>query len=315
MIPPKFIRTCSIWRALEVVGDTSVLLILEASWIGARRFDEFRVRTGLLQTLLSDRLKRLLAADVLARAPYSVAPPRFEYRMTRKGLDLYWPALMMLRWERRWGAPDGKLRLQLKHRTCGQIFEPVPTCLRCGDEISARDVDWTEGPGVGWMAARYSRRRQQRHATEGGSSLMVDVAQITGDRWASLVLRSIFTGLRRFDEIHRDTAMATNILSERLSWLTARGVIRAHDLGGRRSEYRLTEKGIDYYPILLMLLQWGDKYYVSPEGPPLLLRHKADGHDLEAAVTCSCCSQPVEAHDVTFEVIEAVGSDVLAPAP
>ena len=119
------------------------------------------------------------------------------------------------------------------------------------------------------------------------------------------MLRSIFTGLRRFDEIHRDTAMATNILSERLSWLTAKGVIRAHELGGRRFEYRLTEKGVDYYPVLLMLLQWGDKYYVAPEGPPLLLRHKADGHDLEPAVTCSCCSQPVEAHDVTFEVIEA----------
>jgi DNA-binding HxlR family transcriptional regulator len=313
MTAPKFIRTCSIWRALEVVGDASVLLILESSWIGARRFDEFRARTGLLQTLLSDRLKRLVAADVLEKVLYSQAPPRYEYRMTRKGLDLYWPALMMLRWERRWGAAEGKLRLRLRHRTCGQIFDPTPTCLKCGDEISARDVDWTEGPGVGWMAARYSRRRQQRNAVDDTSSLMVDVAQITGDRWASLVLRSIFTGLRRFDEIHRDTAIATNILSERLSWLTARGVIRAHDLGGRRSEYRLTEKGIDYYPVLLMLLRWGDKYYVSPEGPPLLLRHKADGHDLEPAVTCSCCSQPVEAHDVTFEVIEAEAAPVLEP--
>jgi DNA-binding HxlR family transcriptional regulator len=314
MSPPKFIRTCSIWRALEVVGDTSVLLIIEAAWIGARRFDQFRARTGLLQTLLSDRLKRLVAAEVFEKVIYSDSPPRFEYRLTRKGRDLYWPALMMLRWERRWGSNDGKLQLRMHHRTCGKVFEPVPTCLKCGDEISARDVDWTEGPGVGWMSARYSRRRQQRHAAELSSGLMVDVAQITGDRWASLILRSIFTGLRRFDEIHRDTAMATNILSERLSWLTAQGVIRAHDLPGRRSEYRLTEKGIDYYPVLLMLLQWGDKYYVSPEGPPLLLRHKADGHDLEPAVTCSCCSQPVEPHDVTFEVIEASPERELAPA-
>jgi DNA-binding HxlR family transcriptional regulator len=301
----NLIRTCSIWRALEVVGDTSVLLIVEASWIGARRFDEFRARTGLLQTLLSDRLKRLVAAGVLEKVIYSQSPPRFEYRLTRKGRDLYWPALMMLRWERRWATPDGRLKLKLRHSICGQVFEPVPTCLRCGDEINAREVDWTEGPGVGWMAPRYSRRRQQRSAAQVASGLMVEVAQITGDRWASLVLRSIFTGLRRFDEIHRDTAMATNILSERLSWLAAQGVIRAHEHGGRRFEYRLTEKGIDYYPVLLMLLQWGDNYYVSPEGPPLLLRHKADSHDLEPAVTCSCCSQPVEPHQVTFEVIEA----------
>jgi len=311
MTSPKFIRTCSIWRALEVVGDTSVLLILEASWIGARRFDEFRVRTGLLQTRLSDKLKKLVAAGVLEKKLYSTAPPRFEYHMTGKGRDLYWPALMMLRWERRWSSPEGKLRLALRHKTCGHVFEPVPTCLNCGEEISARDVDWTEGPGVGWMAARYSRRRQQRHAAVNAQGLMVDVAQITGDRWASLVLRSIFTGLRRFDEIQRDTAMATNILSERLSWLTAQGVIRTHDLGARRFEYRLTEKGIDYYPVLLMLLRWGDKYYVSPEGPPLLLRHKSHGHDLEPAVTCSCCSQPVEPHAVDFEVFEPVRTPAL----
>lgn len=313
MISPKLIRTCSIWRALEVVGDTSVLLILEASWIGARRFDEFRTRTGLLQTLLSDRLKRLVTAGVFEKVLYSEAPPRFEYRLTRKGRDLYWPALMMLRWERRWSPLQGRLQLKLHHRTCGKVFEPVPTCLKCGDEINARDVDWTEGPGVGWMSARYSRRRQHRHAAEDASGLMIEVAQITGDRWASLVLRSIFTGLRRFDEIHRDTAMATNILSERLSWLTAQNIIRTHELEGRRFEYRLTEKGIDYYPVLLMLLQWGDTYYVSPEGPPLLLRHKADGHDLEPAVTCSCCSQPVEPHDVTFEVIEPTATQRLAP--
>ena len=314
MTTPKFIRTCSIWRALEVVGDTSVLLILEASWIGARRFDEFRARTGLVQTRLSDKLKKLVAAGVLEKKLYSEAPPRFEYHMTGKGRDLYWPALMMLRWERRWSAPEGKLRLTLRHKTCGHAFEPVPTCLKCGDEISARDVDWAEGPGVGWMAARYSRRRQQRHAASNAQGLMVDVAQITGDRWASLALRSIFTGLRRFDEIQRDTAMATNILSERLSWLTAQGVIRTHDLGARRFEYRLTEKGIDYYPVLLMLLRWGDQYYVSPEGPPLLLRHKADGHDLEPAVTCSCCGQPVEPHAVDFEVQEAELPRRLEPA-
>ena len=130
----KLIRTCSIWRALEVVGDTSTILILEASWLGARRFDQFRTRTGLRQSLLSDRLKRLVAAEVMAKVQYSSAPPRFEYRMTRKGLDLYWPSLMMLRWERRWATPAGdKCEVELTHKTCGKCFEPTPTCTACGD--------------------------------------------------------------------------------------------------------------------------------------------------------------------------------------
>lgn len=146
---------------------------------------------------------------------------------------------------------------------------------------------------------------------------MDEVAQITGDRWAGLVLRSIFTGLRKFDEICRDTAMATNILSERLSWLVDKGVIALHEYSSvpRRFEYRLTEKGIDYYPVLLMLLLWGDKYYLSPEGPPLLLRHKPDGHELEPAVTCSCCGEPVRIRDVDYEVVEPLRApDALATA-
>ena len=149
MASPKFIRTCSIWRALEVVGDTSILLILEASWIGARRFDEFRARTGLLQTLLSDRLKRLVAANVLEKVLYSEAPPRYEYRMTQKGRDLYWPALMMLRWERRWTPTDGRLQLRLRHKTCGHVFEPTPTRASISRWSAAvfRTYDTSNSPG------------------------------------------------------------------------------------------------------------------------------------------------------------------------
>ena len=309
MAEQKFIRTCSIWRALEIVGDTSTLLVLEACLIGARRFDDIRVRSELLPTLLSSRLTRLVEAGILEKRRYTDKPPRHEYRLTEKGRDLYWTALMMLRWEHRWAPREGKLDIRLRHRTCGKLFEPAPTCLHCKQTISARDVDWTEGPGVGWMAIRYSRRRRLRHAAaerSGETALMDEVAQITGDRWASLALRSIFTGLRKFDEICRDTAMATNILSERLSWLVEKGVIRLHEYSAvpKRHEYRLTEKGIDYYPVLLMLLQWGDKYYLSPEGPPLLLRHGADGHELQPAVTCSGCGEAVSLLEVDYEVVE-----------
>lgn len=313
----KFIRTCSIWRALEVVGDTSTLLILEASWLGARRFEDFRSRTGLLKPLLSDRLKRLLAANILERSLYMESPKRFEYQLTAKGRDLYWASLMMLRWERNWGQQAGKIEIVLRHKECGKVFDPTPLCSHCGTEITGREVDWAEGPGVGLMAATYSRRRRYRDmaANRPAESALLDhVAQITGDRWASLVLRSIFTGLRKFDEICEDTAIATNILSERLTWLCNIEVLTMHQYSDRpaRFEYRLTEKGIDYYPILLMLLQWGDKYYVSPEGPPLLLTHTACHSELDAIVACSCCGKPVQPESVEFEVVETGGR---APEP
>lgn len=315
----KFIRTCSIWRALEVVGDTSTIMILEASWFGARKFDQFRGTTGLRQSLLSDRLKRLVAAGVMEKKPYSTTPLRHEYRMTKKGLDLYWASLMMLRWERNWAPGVGKCTIKLFHKNCGAEFDPVPACAKCGKEISAHDVDWEAGPGVGLMAAQYSRRRQQRDAVSArppSSVLMDEVAQIIGDRWASLVIRSLFTGLRKFDEILSDTGMATNILSERLSWLVSKGMIRAHEYSAvpKRYEYRLTRKGVDYYPVLLMLMRWGDQYYVSPEGPPLLLKHKSGRHTLDPVVTCSCCGKQVKPEQVRFELIEPTATKKKARA-
>lgn len=298
--PEGWIRTCSIWRALEVVGDTSALLVMQSAWLGVRRFDEFQARTGLLKSLLSDRLKHLVGAGVFDKVPYSERPLRHEYRLTPKGLGLYGTALMMLRWEKRWSKTPAALGIALRHTACGQDFEPVPTCGSCGEEISARDVTWEEGPGVGWMAPDYRRRRQQRQAATLAPGILVEVAQLTGDRWASLVLRSVFTGLRRFDEIQRDTSMASNILSERLAWLVGEQMLRLQDIGGGRSEYRLTDKAIDYYPILLTLMVWGDSHYRSPAGPPLVLRHKTCGQPLHPQVCCSVCGGAVEARDVLY---------------
>lgn len=306
MNAPILIRTCSIWRSLEVVGDTPTLLILEASWLGARKFDELRERTGLLKALLSDRLKRLVDSGLFEKRQYCEAPPRYEYVLTPKGRDLYWTSLMMLRWETGWGGRLGKIAVTLTHDVCGREFVPEAACSHCGDTIDATQVEWEQGPGVGMMAPVYSRRRQQRESSQGATSLMDEAAQIMGDRWASLIMRSIFTGINRFDDIRQDTAIATNILSERLRWLETIGVIRqrAYPSTPPRNEYHVTRKGVEYYPVLLMLMRWGDRYYVSPEGPPVLLVHKPCGNPLDPQAVCSCCRKPIKPEDVHFTIKE-----------
>jgi DNA-binding HxlR family transcriptional regulator len=306
MNAPTLIRTCSVWRALEVVGDTPILLILEASWLGARKYDELRSRTGLLNALLSDRLKRLVAAGLMERQLYCERPPRYAYVMTSKGRDVYWTSLMMLRWEQTCGETRNKISVVLTHKSCGKQFVPEPACGSCGETIDATEVEWMEGPGVGLMAPLYSRRRQQRGSSAGATSLLDQAAQLMGDRWASLIMRSIFTGITRFEDIRMDTAMATNILTERLQWLQSVGVIRQRPdpASPGRNEYRVTRKGVEYFPVLLMLLRWGDQYYVSPEGPPLLLTHNVCGKPLDPKVVCSECRVPLKPDEVDFAVIE-----------
>src|SRR5215472_4883423 len=95
---------------------------------------------------------------------------------------------------------------------------------------------------------------------------------ILGERPTFLVLREAFNGVRRFDDMQRRTGMPRQVLSNRLSRLVGDGLLRRvpyQDDGQRqRSEYRLTDKGIELYPVMVALLGWGDKYVSEASGPP-----------------------------------------------
>ncbi len=138
---------CSVARTLSVIGDRWTLLILRDCFLGVRRFDDFRERLGLSKAILSDRLARLVEAEVLARVVYQNNPTRHEYRLTPPGLDLY-PVLLAIA---HWGDTHlaGKMGAPVihTHRTCGHDFEPVTTCSHCGDEVSARQVSVRAGKG------------------------------------------------------------------------------------------------------------------------------------------------------------------------
>lgn len=112
-----------------------------------------------------------------------------------------------------------------------------------------------------------------------------------GERWALLVLRDLFLGRRRFDEIQESLGVASNVLSQRLATLVEEGVAERHRYSEHpeRFEYRLTEKGRDLQPVLLAMLAWGDRYTAGPEGPPLETVHDECGKAFHMVPTCSEC--------------------------
>lgn len=121
--------------------------------------------------------------------------------------------------------------------------------------------------------------------------------EVLGDRWTMLVIREAFFGVRRFDEIQRNTGMARNILSDRLSSLVANGILARRQYQERpaRFEYRLTPKGLDLYPVLITLMTWGDKYIPAPGGPAVVVEHRTCGHETVPALTCTECGEAIDA--------------------
>jgi len=137
---------CSVAQCLEVVGEWWSMLIIRDVFLGVTRFDQFQERLGISRNILNQRLARLVDEGVLDKVAYSEHPPRFDYRLTTKGRDL-WPVLTALRqWGDKYAAPNGP-PLKVVHKECGKVSQAVMTCSACGGRLSARDVRVVRGPG------------------------------------------------------------------------------------------------------------------------------------------------------------------------
>lgn len=113
---------------------------------------------------------------------------------------------------------------------------------------------------------------------------------ILGERWTVVVLREVFSGIRRFDDMRERTGIPRQVLTNRLATLVDQGVLRRvpyQDPGSRsRDEYRLTPKGLDLYPVLVAVREWGDRYLADPEGPPLVTEHRECGAPVRIQLRC-----------------------------
>jgi DNA-binding HxlR family transcriptional regulator len=125
-----------------------------------------------------------------------------------------------------------------------------------------------------------------------------------GEGWTLLVLRQAFMGTRRFDDFQRALGISRSLLTERLRKLVEAGILRREpyrDAGRTREQYRLTEKGLDLYPVLMALRVWSDKYEAPPEGPIALYRHRGCGGLTEIVHRCAGCGEELTARDVSPE--------------
>jgi DNA-binding HxlR family transcriptional regulator len=119
---------------------------------------------------------------------------------------------------------------------------------------------------------------------EGQECSIARSLEIVGERWTLLIVRDVFLGLRRFDQLQESLGIARNVLTDRLSKLVEAGILERVRYSERpeRYEYRLTDKGLELNLALTGLRQWGDKYLSKK--PPRTLRRRSDGKPVIAAL-------------------------------
>jgi DNA-binding HxlR family transcriptional regulator len=127
---------------------------------------------------------------------------------------------------------------------------------------------------------------------------------VVGDRWTVLVLRELFMGSHRFDDVQAQTGGTPQMVAARLKSMEADGLVerRAYSERPRRYEYHLTEKGEAFYSVILALRAWGETWCKSPgEGLAVVYTHRSCGEPAGLGPLCAHCGQPLRRADLISE--------------
>jgi len=122
---------------------------------------------------------------------------------------------------------------------------------------------------------------------------------VIGEPWSPLILRDVWVGMNRFEQLQADLGISRKVLTERLNHLVEHGVLERRPYDNRpRHEYHLTEKGTELVDVLMVMVRWGDIWLAGEAGPPVLYRHQACGEVSSVDLRCSGCGEPMHAGDV-----------------
>ena len=156
---------CPIAGALSAIGDRWALLILRDLLAGISRYDDFRRSSGVTNATLSDRLKHLEGAGLIARRLYQTGPDRYEYGLTPKGQDVAVLMPVLAELGDRWGLSGAaEPPLLFVNRSTGAAVRPTFVERETGEPVSASDVRVQEGPGAD-DAVRWRLSHGRRHGS------------------------------------------------------------------------------------------------------------------------------------------------------
>lgn len=273
-------------HGLRQVGDRWTVQILMGAFMGVRRFDDFRARLGIPRHTLSQRLKALVALEMLRPHPYQTRPLRHDYRLTPRGLAMYDAVLMVWNWEHRYGEGAVPLPRRLIHQTCGHAFLPTLACDACGEEVTMADLSF--------------RLRPTPRVPLDGAALSLGLRL---DRWALMIVTAVTLGCRHFDQLSHVLGIGPSTLTHRLGALVEAGLLKVtpdrDDL--RRRVYLLTPASRALFGYLTTFATWASESLLD-QPSSIAPIHRACGKPFVARAACSHCHARLYPHDVRFEM-------------
>jgi DNA-binding HxlR family transcriptional regulator len=125
--------------------------------------------------------------------------------------------------------------------------------------------------------------------------------EVVGERWTILIVRDALLGTSRFDGFLANLGIARNVLTDRLNGLVDNGILDrvAYQHRPLRHEYRLTQKGRELLPVIVTLMEWGDRHLAGEAGPPRTAEHESCGGHVVSRLVCQDCARPVPIGEVT----------------
>jgi DNA-binding HxlR family transcriptional regulator len=296
-----------IGQALLALGDQWSVLILQRAFLKhTRRFAEWRDELAVSESVLSGRLKELVAAGLLAPSPYRTeGRTRTEYLLTERARELWTFLVAIWSWERAWVRRPAALP-DLVHERCGRRTDAVLGCGRCGAApVTARDTRTDRGPASTFAAVavpRHHRRTVRDRAPRDPLSYFPETLEILGDRWSTVVLAAAFLRVRRFADFSAELGVAPSILSDRLRRFTELGVFGQSEVPGRGHEYRLTDKGLAFFPTFAFLVDWAQRWYPGAPGSEITIGHVDCGAPLVPRLRCAACREPLARQETHFDL-------------
>jgi DNA-binding HxlR family transcriptional regulator len=119
---------------------------------------------------------------------------------------------------------------------------------------------------------------------------------ILGDWWTPMVIRAALMGARRFEQFSESLGIPRNVLTERLVRLVDEGIMKKVQYQERpvRYEYRLTDKGIGLYPVIVSMMEWGNQWLDWEVDPPVELVDRETGERIDPVLVDRRTGEPLD---------------------